>query len=69
VLIQPALGILDDAEGKMPHPQGEIKVSLKRKGKTGISAEVSLPQNLKGRFVWNGKTEMLKGGKQTISMD
>ncbi|PWK26906.1 alpha-L-rhamnosidase-like protein [Arcicella aurantiaca] len=69
VLIQPALGILDDAEGKMPHPQGEIKVNLKRKGKTGISAEINLPQNLKGRFVWNGKTEPLKGGKQTVSID
>ena len=69
VLIQPALGILDDAEGKMPHPQGEIKVSLKRKGKTGISAEISLPQNLTGRFVWNGKLETLKGGKQTVSID
>lgn len=69
VLIQPALGILNDAEGKMPHPKGEISVVLKRKGQTGIVAEVNLPSTITGRFVWNGKTETLKGGKQSISMD
>jgi alpha-L-rhamnosidase len=69
VLIQPALGILDDAEGKIPHPNGEIKVSIKRKGKTGIEGEVSLPSTIKGRFVWNGKTLPLKGGKQVVALD
>ena len=69
VLIQPALGILDNAEGKMPHPNGEIKVSLKRKGNSGIEGEVTLPENTNGRFVWNGKTLPLKGGKQTVSLD
>jgi alpha-L-rhamnosidase len=69
VLIQPALGILDDAEGKMPHPNGEIKVSLKRKGKLGITGEITLPENTNGRFVWNGKTLSLKGGKQVVSLE
>ncbi len=69
VLIQPSLGILNDAEGKMPHPKGEIKVSVKRKGKSGIEGEVTLPENTKGRFVWNGKTLPLKGGKQSVSLD
>ena len=69
VLIQPALGILDDIEGKMPHLNGEIKVNFKRKGKTAITGEITLPENLKGRFVWNGKTLPLRGGKQTVSLD
>lgn len=69
VLIQPALGILDDIEGKMPHPNGEIKVSLKRKGKTGISGEVTLPSTIKGRFVWNGKSTPLIAGKQSIMIE
>ena len=69
VLIQPALGILDDIEGKMPHPNGEIKVNFKRKGKTAITGEISLPENLKGRFVWNGKTLPLNGGKQNVAIE
>ena len=69
VLIHPALGILNDVEGKMPHPKGEIAVSLKRKGKLGIEGMVSLPENITGRFVWNEKNIILKGGKQTISID
>ena len=69
VLVQPALGILDDVEGKMPHPNGEIKVSLKRKGSTGISGEITLPATIKGRFVWNGKSTPLIGGKQNILVE
>ncbi len=69
VLIHPALGILNDVEGKMQHPKGEIAVSLKRKGKLGIKGVVSLPENITGRFVWNEKNIILKGGKQTISID
>jgi alpha-L-rhamnosidase len=69
VLIQPALGILNEATGKMPHPKGEIKVSLKRKGKSGIECEVSLPETVNGRFVWNGKTLQLKGGKQIVTLE
>jgi alpha-L-rhamnosidase len=69
VLVQPSLGILNDAEGKMPHPKGEIKVSVKRKGKSGIEGEVTLPESIKGRFVWNGKTLPLKGGKQSVALD
>ena len=68
VLIQPALGILNDAEGSMPHPKGQIKVNLKRRGKTGINAEITLPDKLTGTFVWNKKKVLLKGGKQLIEL-
>lgn len=69
VLVQPALGILDNAEGKMPHPNGEIKVSLKRKGNSGIESDITLPESITGRFIWNGKIIKLKSGKQTVSVD
>ena len=44
-------------------------MSLKRKGKMGISGEIILPENIKGRFVWNGKSMPLIGGKQNISVE
>ncbi|NCI46825.1 alpha-L-rhamnosidase-related protein [Sediminibacterium soli] len=68
VRIEPAMGELQTAEGKMPHPLGEIEVSLTRKGKTGVEASVTLPQNLRGTFVWRGKSVVLNGGKQKISL-
>jgi alpha-L-rhamnosidase len=68
VRIQPALGELVQAEGLMPHPMGDIQVSLQRKGEKGIEADISLPGGLSGEFIWNGKTVKLKGGKQKISL-
>ncbi|MEN9686966.1 MAG: hypothetical protein RLZZ28_2752, partial [Bacteroidota bacterium] len=68
VRIEPALGELQEAKGSMPHPDGTIAVSLQRKGKEGINAEISLPKNLKGLFVWKGKTIQLTGGLQKIAL-
>lgn len=66
--IAPALGELNEVNAKMPHPNGEIQVILKRDGKDKISGEVVLPQQLTGSFVWQGKTISLKGGRQSIKM-
>ena len=66
VLIQPALGKLNEISGSMPHPKGMITVSLKRKNKNEIEGEVTLPENVQGRFVWNGKVIPLREGKQKI---
>jgi hypothetical protein len=52
----------------MPHPDGNISVTLERKGKEGISAVIDLPQPLTGDFVWKGKTVKLKSGKQVITL-
>ena len=68
VLIEPALGELQQASGIMPHPDGDISVSLQRKGKEGIEAQVNLPGKLTGEFVWQGKTIKLTGGKQKINL-
>ncbi len=66
VRIQPALGTLTQLNSTMPHPQGTIKISLKRTGKTGLAGSVTLPAGLNGTFVWNGKTSMLKPGLNQI---
>ncbi len=68
VQIEPALGELLQAKGVMPHPDGDITVSLQRKGKEGIEAEIILPAHLTGVFVWKGKTVKLTGGTQKINL-
>lgn len=68
VTIAPALGELKELSAAMPHPDGIIELSLKRTGKNGIHAEVWLPKNLNGEFVWMGKTKKLRGGKQSIQL-
>ena len=68
VRIEPALGELQQAKGVMPHPEGEISVSLQRKGAEGITAEITLPKSLTGIFIWKGKKVNLKGGAQKIDI-
>jgi len=68
VRIEPALGELQQAKGVMPHPEGEISVSLLRKGTDGISADISLPGNLTGVFVWKGKEVKLQSAEQKIEL-
>jgi len=67
VRIEPHLGTLQRAEGKVPHPQGEIVAKLQRAG-TGVKAEITLPAGVSGEFVWGGKSVALKGGAQTIEI-
>lgn len=68
VRIEPALGELTEVNGSMPVPNGTITVMLTRKNKNGIEAEISLPENTSGRFIWQGKEILLHGGKQRIDM-
>jgi hypothetical protein len=67
VRIEPHLGKLKHAEGKVMHPKGEILVSLARKG-DGLQASVTLPSGVTGSFVWNGKSTVLKSGEQTLQL-
>ena len=68
VRIAPALGELQSASAIIPHPLGFINVKLERNGKTGINAEISLPDGVTGEFVWNGATVKLKNGIQRIAL-
>jgi alpha-L-rhamnosidase len=66
VVIRPNLGPLQEAEGKMPHPLGDITVSLQRVGPDGIEASITLPDGLQGNFEWRGETIHLQSGAQDI---
>ena len=67
VVIRPNLGPLQEAEGTMPHPRGEISVSLKRVGNDGVRGRIILPEGLQGSFEWQGKTVRLHAGAQEIN--
>jgi alpha-L-rhamnosidase len=68
VVIAPSLGELTEVNASVPHPGGTIAVSLKRTGAQGVTGSVSLPANIAGKFIWNGKEIALRGGMQSISM-
>lgn len=65
VLIRPFLGKLDRAAGAIPHPRGEIAVSLERRSGS-LAAEVSLPEGITGRFEWQGRTKTLHEGANRL---
>jgi len=69
VLIAPALGPLRHAEGRVPHPLGDIEVSLLREGESGLRADVTLPRGLGGELVWRGQHRQLHAGHQTLRFD
>ncbi|MBV9988131.1 MAG: alpha-L-rhamnosidase N-terminal domain-containing protein, partial [Chitinophagaceae bacterium] len=68
VRIEPALGELTQASGQVPHLAGMIQVSLVRKGKDGIDADITLPPNVKGEFIWHGQRVQLEGGRRRVVM-
>ncbi len=67
VVIRPALGPLTWVKAAMPHPLGEIRLELQRKG-TGVFGKVVLPEGLCGTFVWNDRRINLKSGEQKIEI-
>jgi hypothetical protein len=67
VAITPHLGPLKEVNASMPHPDGEIKVHLRKIGNSGLDATVQLPPRLSGYFVWNGRKVNLHQGLQRLS--
>jgi len=67
VIIRPSMGKLERVSGRIPHPKGEIAVSLvKRDG--GIETEVTLPAGVEGEFVWKGERRKLGSGAQRVKL-
>jgi hypothetical protein len=66
VRIAPALGPLRHAEGRVPHPFGDIDVSFVREGERGLRADITLPPGLSGEFVWRDQQQQLHAGRQTL---
>jgi hypothetical protein len=66
VRITPQLGALQRAEGRVPHPRGDIEVRLVRSGARELQGEVRLPAGLNGVFEWNGSVQPLRAGRQAL---
>jgi alpha-L-rhamnosidase len=69
VRIAPALGPLRRAEGRVPHPFGDIDVQLVREGERGLRAEITLPRGLSGVLEWQGQRRPLGEGRQIIRFE
>jgi len=67
VRIAPQLGTLTRAESTLPHPAGQIITRVKRAG-VGVQAEVTLPADVSGTFVWEGQTVALKAGENQVEI-
>ena len=68
VRIEPFLGNLTTVNGRMPHPMGEIAVQFERTPAGSLTGTITLPTTLTGTLRWQGKTIVLKGGKQAVSL-
>jgi alpha-L-rhamnosidase len=68
VKISPHLGSLRRAEGRVPHPLGDIDVRLIRGEGGGLHAEITLPPGLSGVLEWGGKRATLRPGRQELKM-
>ncbi len=68
VHIAPSLGTLQHAEGRVPHPSGDIDVALQREGAAGVRADVTLPPGVTGVFEWHGQRRQLHAGHQQIRL-
>ncbi len=66
VRIAPMPGDLKKVSGTMPHPKGEIAVSLEIGPGCSLSANVKLPAGVKGVFEWRGIEKKLNPGKNII---
>jgi alpha-L-rhamnosidase len=68
VVITPHLGALQHVKASMPCPQGDIRADLQREGSRGVKAQINLPGNLAGKFIWQGKSILLHPGQQEIDL-
>ncbi len=67
VRIAPQLGRVTHMAGTLPHPQGEIKVELRRNLDI-LNVEIELPADVSGQFLWETVQVGLTGGKQSFQV-
>ena len=65
VRIAPHPGPLTCVSGVVPHPRGEIRVSLRRAG-DGLEADIALPDAVTGTFAWRDSQVPLHCGRQEL---
>ena len=66
VEIAPCFNTLKQIKAVYPHPLGNIEMDLKRNGNR-VDGDVTLPDGIQATFTWNGKSTILKPGKQHIN--
>lgn len=66
VVIAPHIGALKSLDATLPHPAGEIRVSYRRRDDK-LDADISLPPNVSGWFIWKGLKKPLRRGSQHLS--
>ncbi|MCP5111879.1 MAG: alpha-rhamnosidase [bacterium] len=67
VRVRPHLGPLNRASGAIPHPKGEIAISLRKDGDS-LNAEVTLPAEVEGTIEWHDARLPLKPGDNSIRL-
>ncbi|HSK08605.1 MAG TPA: alpha-L-rhamnosidase C-terminal domain-containing protein [Vicinamibacterales bacterium] len=68
VQVRPFPGRLDRVAGSVPHPKGEISVSLERAG-NGLRVEIGLPAGVPGEFWWRGARRELVPGPNAFTVE
>jgi hypothetical protein len=66
VLIKPHMGNLTNIDATVPHPNGEIKVYINKRGRQA-TVWVQLPQGLNGELEWDGKLYPLGPGRRDFN--
>jgi len=65
LVIRPHLGKLSQVSGAVPHPRGEVRVSLRlREGR--LEADVNLPGGIEGEFIWKDARRALAPGENRL---
>ena len=68
VRIEPHLGAIRQIAGTMPHPKGDISVSYQLSKKGVLTATITLPEGVTGRFIWQGEEHALQGGTNQLEL-
>jgi hypothetical protein len=67
VRVRPFPGRFEKVSGSIPHPKGEVSVTLERAG-TRLRVEVVLPAGVTGDFEWRGTKRPLAAGRNTFEV-
>lgn len=65
VRVAPNPGHLNVIHGSVPHPNGMIRVDLRREGKV-LKGTVGLPEGTHGEYIFDGKRTKLRPGQNNI---
>lgn len=68
IQIKPAFGRLQSIEGMLPTSKGEITFNLER-SKTKLRADITIPKQMKGVIIWNGKRLPLTSGQNRYTIE